>query len=293
MFDRDVYALLGIPDVPGHAFRPRPGGQMALEGGKGSDAPAPDPRLVDAQIKSLGIQDDVIQRMLVMSEDMQPLQKQMLQDSIARSQTLWEQSQDDRQFALGKRAQLAGIQDAIANEAQSFNTEDRRQQLAAQAGADISQSFDMARGQAARERGRMGINPNDGRAMAQQSQMATQEALAQATGRNMAQQQATLERRQLYDRANNALAGYPSMTMGSVGVGSGVAGQSMAMLGAGQANMLQPLQGAGSMAGGMGQNATNMYGTQASVYQNAQNADAAAMGGLGSAIGSAAMAFAL
>ena len=76
---------------------------------KATDVPAPDPRLIDAQIKSLGIQDQAIQYMIDASKDMAPQQRQMMQDSIDRSRQLWQQSQEDRQFALGKRAQLAGI----------------------------------------------------------------------------------------------------------------------------------------------------------------------------------------
>lgn len=44
----------GFDFYPERAFRPRPGGGMTLEGGKRSSAPAPDPRLVDAQIRSMG-----------------------------------------------------------------------------------------------------------------------------------------------------------------------------------------------------------------------------------------------
>ena len=257
--------------------------------GKGADVQAPDPRLIDAQIRSLGIQDQAIERMLKMSEDMAPQQRQMMQDTIDRSAVLWGQSQEDRDFALGKRAQLSGIQNAIAQEAATFNTEDRRAQLAGQASADIAQTFDQAREQVARERGRMGINPNDGRTAAMQGQMATQEALAKATGRNLAGQQATQERRQLQDRANNTLAGYPAMTAQSVGMGSGVAGQGMAAMSAGQADLMRPSQAIAGAAGNMGAQAGNMWGQQNAAYQNAQNADAQAMGGLGSALGSAAI----
>lgn len=263
---------------------------IRLYPGKGSDVPPADPRLIDAQIKSLGIQDQAIERMLKMSEDMAPQQRQMMQDTIDRSAVLWGQSQEDREFALGKRAQLSGIQNAIAQEAATFSTEDRRAQLAGQASADIAQTFDQARGQLARERGRMGINPNDGRALAMQGQMATQEALAQATGRNLAGQQATQERRQLFDRANNTLAGYPAMTAQSVGMGSGVAGQGMAALNAGMADLTRPSQAVAGMAGNMGAQAGNMWGQQNAAYQNAQNADAAATGSAGAAVGSVAMA---
>lgn len=284
------------PNLPPLAFQTAGRGRLGrltTLWGKGGGAPPPDPRLIDAQIKSLGIQDQAIERMLKMAEDMAPQQRQMMQDTIDRSSVLWGQSQEDRQFALQKRAQLSGIQNSIAQESATFNTEDRRAQLAGQAGADISQTFGMAREQMARDAGRMGINPNDGRSHAMRQQMAAQEALAQATGRNLAGQQATQERRMLQDRANNALAGYPSMTAGSVGVGSGVAGQGMAALNAGQADLMRPSQAIAGMAGNMGTQAGNMWGQQNAAYQADQNADANAFGTAGSTIGSLAMAFAL
>ena len=257
--------------------------------GKGSDTPAPDPRLIDAQVRSLGIQDQAIQYMIEESRNMAPLQREMMQDTIDRSRVLWQQSQEDRGFALGKRDQLSGVQNRIVQDASTFNAEDRGNQLAGQASADIAQTFDAARGQVTRDQQRMGVNPNDGRAMATQAQMATQQALASATGRNLARQQATQEGRQLTDRANNALAGYPAMSATSVGVGAGVSGMGQQALSQGQAGILAPSQAIAGMAGNMGNQAGNMWGQQNAAYQNAQNADAAAMGGLGQALGSAAI----
>ena len=47
--------------APEGAFEPRPGGSMRLHGGKGgSSAPPPDPRLVEAQIKSMAYQDKFV-----------------------------------------------------------------------------------------------------------------------------------------------------------------------------------------------------------------------------------------
>lgn len=57
--------------LPLGAFEPKPGGGMRLYGGKGSSAPPPDPRLIEAQIRSMGIQDDVIKRIMQQSEEIQ------------------------------------------------------------------------------------------------------------------------------------------------------------------------------------------------------------------------------
>lgn len=257
--------------------------------GKGADVPAPDPRLIDAQIKSLGIQDQAIQYMIDASKDMAPQQRQMMQDSIDRSKVLWQQSQEDREFALGKRAQLAGIQNAIVRDANSFNTEDRRAELAGEAMGDVNQAFANARGQSQREMARMGMNPNDGRQAAMSGQMAAQQALGLATAGNKARAQARQEGYQLTDRANNALAGYPSMSASSVGMGAGVAGMGQQALSQGQAGMLAPSQAIVSGAGAMSANAGNIWGQQNQAYQQAQQQDAAAGGLFGQALGTFGM----
>lgn len=260
-------------------------GRRLYPGGKGSDVPAPDPRLIDAQVRSLGIQDEAIQYMIEESRNMAPQQREMMQDSIERSRVLWQQSQEDREFALGKRDQLSGVQNRIVQDAATFSAEDRGNQLAGQASADIAQTFDAARGQVTRDQQRMGVNPNDGRAMATQAQMATQQALASATGRNLARQQATQEGRQLTDRANNALAGYPAMSATSVGVGAGVSGMGQQALSQGQAGILAPSQAIISGAGAMSGNAGNIWGQQNSAYQQSMQNNAAAGQAAGSAVG--------
>ena len=53
--------------LPERAFQPRAGG-MTLEGG--SSTPAPDPRLVEAQVRNLGVQDDMIKQIITNTNDM-------------------------------------------------------------------------------------------------------------------------------------------------------------------------------------------------------------------------------
>ena len=62
--------------LPEGAFEPRPGGGMRLHGGKGGSQQmqAPDPALVAAQIKSMGIQDDAIEKIMANNDMMQPIQ---------------------------------------------------------------------------------------------------------------------------------------------------------------------------------------------------------------------------
>lgn len=119
--------------LPEGAFEPRPGGSMRLHGSKGggSSAPAPDPALIQAQIKSMGIQDSAIQRILDNSDMMAPLQKEQLQFGLDSSREAYKQSQDDRAWMVGRRGILSGMQDQLMTDAKQFNTEARQNELAA------------------------------------------------------------------------------------------------------------------------------------------------------------------
>ena len=219
-----MFEWLDIPDLPQGAFERRCGRLRRLHGGKGSSTPAPDPRLVEAQIHSLGVQDEAIQSMQRLSEEMAPLQRQQLEQSIQQSSQLWDWNAADREYSLERRDKLTGIQDRILADANAYSEEDRRRQLAAQSDSDVAQAFHVARDTNTRAMQRMGVNPNDGRSAAQGAQLAASEALARVQGRRIAGDTARAEGRQLVDRAANVMAGYPAMSTGTVGQGTGTMG---------------------------------------------------------------------
>ena len=138
-------------------------------GSKSSGAPAPDPRLVEAQIRSMGIQDDVIRRIMQQSDEMQPLQREQMQFGLDASRAAYNQSQEDRQWTLGKRRQLDAAQAPLLEQARSFNYDDRRADMMGEATADITQAFDGAEQQGLRTLSRMGVNPSDGKVAAMAS----------------------------------------------------------------------------------------------------------------------------
>lgn len=271
----DRFLLAGdIPAYPMHAFRPRPDGRMTLEGGKGSSAPPPDPRLVEAQIKSMGIQDDAIQRIIANADRMQPMQEEQLQLGLDATRTAQTQSAADREWMLGRRGQLTSLQDKLVQDANSFSAEDRGNQLAGQATGDVRQAFATQRGVTDRDMARMGVNPSDGRAAAMKNQTGIAEALGVAQAGTNAHTQARQEGYALTDRATNALAGYPAMGMQATQqtAGYGVAGLDLANKGL--AGMNSGYGMAGQAAGQMGSNATGMYGAQANYKVQADKAAA-------------------
>ena len=270
-------------------------------GSKSSSAPAPDPALIAAQIKSMGIQDSAIQEVLKQSADMLPYQKEQMQFALDsgkaaydQSQTAYAQSQADRDWMLNRRGSLSGLQDTLVNDAKNFNTDDRAAELAGQANADVTQAFSSARDQNARAMARTGVNPSSGRFLAMGNQTAIAQAAASAGASNKARSDARMEGYALTDRATNALAGYPAMGLQatSSGAGYGMNGLTTASAGltnanAGLAGMNSGFGTAGQMAGQLGSNASGMYGAMGS-YKNGQDNIASSNNPFNTIIGAAA-----
>lgn len=259
--------------LPEGAFEPRGGAGMRLHGGKGSSAPPPDPRLVEAQIRSMGVQDDVIQRMLRQSESIQPLQREQMQFGLDTSRAAYDQSQEDRSWMLDRRGQLSGLQDRLTQDAEGFNTGERAAQMRGEAYGDVNQAFSNARDQGMRTMSRMGVNPSSGRAATLNNQASLAQAAAMASAGHKVNAAARAEGYALADRATNALAGYPAMGMQATGAGAGYGVLGLDTANKGLAGMNSGYGAAGSMAGQMGQNASGMYGAQASMHANMQGED--------------------
>ena len=243
-------------------------------GSKSSSAPAPDPRLVEAQIRSMGIQDDAIQRVMQQSEEIQPLQKEQLQFGLDTARTAYDQSQQDRTWMLDRRGSLTTMQDTLAQDARSFNTEDKANELAGKAMADVNQGFANVEGQQTRAMARMGVTPDSGKALAMGNQTAIAKATALAAAGSGARDRARTEGYALTDRATNALAGYPAMGMQATQSGAGFGASGTTIANQGLAGMNSGYGAAGTMAGQLGSNAAGMYGAMGSYKNGADNAAA-------------------
>lgn len=265
-------------------------------GSKSSSAPAPDPRLVEAQIRSMGIQDDVIKRVMQQSDEIQPLQKEQLQFGLDSARAAYDQSQKDREWMLDRRGSLASMQDTLVQDAKAFRSEDKANELAGKAMADVNQGFASAEGQQVRSMARMGVNPSSGKALALGNQTAMAKAAALAAAGTGARDRARVEGFALTDRATNALSGYPAMGMQASGAGAGYGASGTNIANQGLAGMNSGITAAGTMAGQMGQNATGMYGAMGSYKNGADNAAANAnpMGallGAGATLGAASIKY--
>lgn len=256
-------------------------------GSKSSSAPAPDPRLVDAQIRSMGYQDAAIQRIMQQSDEMLPLQREQMQFGLDAQRQAWDQSQQDRRWTLGKRDQLDAAQAPLLDEARNFSYGNRRAEMMAEANADIAQAFDSAEAQGLRTMGRMGINPNSGRTSAMVNQNNIQEAMAKAAAGRKVSEAAKAEGMQLRSNAVNMLSGYPSMGMQTTAAGAGFGASGLGLANSALAGMNSGYGAAGGLAGSMGSNAAGMYGAMGS-YRNGQDQIAAQNNPLGMIAGAVA-----
>lgn len=275
--------------LPERAFMSRPGRGMTLEGG-GSSTPAPDPRLVEAQVRNLGVQDDMIRQMIANANEMAPLQKEQTRFALDAQRQAWNQSQEDRGYALGRRSALTGLQDILVQDARAFNSVDRQRELRGQAVGDVSQAFGAARAQESRALQRMGVDPNSGRALAMGGQLTAAQALATAGATQKAGAAARAEGYALTDRATNALAGYPAMGMQATGQGSSFGSAAQAVANTGLAGLNAGYGQAGGLAGSAGNSATNAWSAQSNAYQQSQASsgqEAGALVGAGTTIAAA------
>ena len=260
--------------LPERAFQPRAGG-MTLEGG--SSTPAPDPRLVEAQVRNLGVQDDMIKQIITNTNEMAPIQKEQTQFALDAAKLAQQQSNEDRAYAIERRDKLTGVQDQMIQEAKTFNTEARREELAGQAAADVSSAYTSAQRTQSAEMARMGINPADGKYGSAANALSANTALASAQAKNGVRTQARLEGRALTDRAANALAGYPTMGMQTTAAAAGYGASGQNIANTGLAGLNSGYAQAGGMAGNAGNNATNMWSAQSNAKQQSDaSADATA-----------------
>lgn len=241
-------------------------------GTSSSDAPPPDPRLVEAQIRSLGVQDDAIGRIIALSEQMAPLQREATQFALDQSRLSATQGQEDRTWMLGRRAELTKLQDKMVQDANTFDARVRGDELAQEAGADAQVAISNARATSGRELARRGIMPGSGRAG--DARLVLGEAALMAGAKNTARRAARAEGYALTDRAANPLAGFPAMGMQASGQAAQIAAGGLNVANAGTAGLIAGPSAVTQGAGQMGSNATGMWNAQAN-YKTQQDKIAA------------------
>lgn len=265
---------------------------MTLEGGKGGNVPAPDPALIAAQIKSMGIQDEALQAIMDNTRTMQPLQAAQMQFGLDSAKTAYNNAQADREYSLERRGQLTTQQDQLVADAADFNSETKQAELAAAAGADVNAAFSNTEAQQSRNLTRMGVNPGSGKFAVASNQVGLEKAKALAGATNNARTAARAEGRALTDRATNALAGYPAMGMQASGQGAQFGGLGLNYANQGAAGINAGFQTGAGVAGSNAAGYGGIWNQQNSAYQADQANKGDFFGtllGVGTQLGAAAI----
>lgn len=260
-------------------------------GGKGS-APDPNPGMIasaEAAKTTAAAQERIAKQTLDFYKQQYDEFKPSLQKILAGELDIMTANKlRADEYSAYEKDTFRPVEQKLVDQAQKYNTEAKREELARTASSDVAQAFDVARDQQNRQLAAAGIRPNSGRFAALNQTMLTQEALARAGAQNNARTMATDKGTALmYDAAGlgRNLATNASTAYG-VGLSAGQGGRQSAA--APGAIMGQGFQGAvnanNSAIGGYG-TAGNIYGQEFNArmqgYNAQQQAQADMWGGVG------------
>ena len=152
-------------------------------------------------------------------DEMKPLAQRVYDQQLQAQE---EQMRQARDYYDYQTQTFRPLEQGLVADAQNFDTEAYRNQLAAKASQDAAQAFGLTQGMVARESERRGVNPNSGAAAGLQNQSTLNQAAMRAGGMNNARTQAE----------NTAYARKLDVT----GLGRNLAGASTAAYGAANAS---------------------------------------------------------
>lgn len=261
-------------------------------GSKG--APPPDyAPLAEASAEAARIQAGLGREQLAFAREQYDRSAPLL-ESIANQQMAAqnEQMAQARDYYNYQRDTYRPLERSIVADAQRFNTEAYRNQLAGQAAADAGRAFGISQQQNQRAMASMGVNPNSGRFAGMQNATGLQQAAVRANAMTGARRQAEQMgyARQL-DAAGlgRGLAGASAAAYGGASSAGSMAGQNAQS--AGQNYMGNMAIGSGTIAAGQQMQLSglsNILNNQTSSYINTSGSF---LGDVGGALGGAAAAY--
>jgi hypothetical protein len=193
--------------------------------------------------------------------EMAPLAQQVYGQQMDAQRQQMQQAQDYYDY---QRNTFRPVEQGLVRDAERFNTEGYREQLAGQAAAAAGRAFGVQQEMGQRALASRGVNPNSGAAMAMQAQgnlgLAAQRANAMTGARTQAEQLGFARRMDVTGLGRGLAGASTAAYQGATGAGS--AGMNTAMAPGGQY-----MQGLGQAGQTMG----NVMSTQANVYNTAQS----------------------
>lgn len=245
----------------------------------GKSSPAPDySAMAAANQYAAAVSERLGNRQMDMAErqyrEMKPLAERVYQQQMAAQEQQMAQAQDYYAYQKGT---FRPIEQGLARDAQTFSTENYREQLARDAAAASAKAFGINQDMTSRAAAARGISMNSGAALAMQNQnalgLSAQRAQAMTGARTQAEQLGWARRMDVTGLGRN-LAGASTAAYGGA-TGAGSAGMNTAMA-PGNALATQYGQGVGTMMQGaqLGvQGAGTMLNAQVSGANAAMNAE--------------------
>ena len=249
--------------------------------------------LAEASAEAARIQAGLGREQLAFAKDQYERTAPIL-ENIANQQMQAQKEQMDqaRDYYQYRKDVYRPLEKSIVQDAQDFNTEAYREQLASQAAADAGRAFGISQQQNQRAMASMGVNPNSGRFAGMQNASGLQQAAARAATMTGTRQQAE---QMGYARQLDAAGlgrGLAGASLGAYGGATGAgsaAGQSAQS--AGQNYMGNMAIGAGTIGAGQKmqlQGLGNVLNNQTQTYINTSGS---LLGDIGGALGGAASAY--
>lgn len=263
----------------------------------GKSAPAPDyAPLANASKEAAQIMGGLGREQLAFARqqygEISPYLRDIATQQQAAQQQQMRQAQDYYDY---QTSTFRPVERGLVQQAQEFNTEDYRNQLASKAAADAGRAFGQTQAATQRAMGSMGVNPNSGRFAGLQNQnsvaLAAQKAASMTGTRQQAEQMGFARQLDVTGLGRGLSGASTAAYQGATGAGS-AAGNSY--MNAGNQFMGGMTAAGNTMGQGyqiQNQGLGSILGSQTSIYNQAQNAQGEMMGALFGAGGQLGSAF--
>lgn len=254
--------------------------------GKKSNPPPPDyTPLANASAEAARIQGELGREQLAFAREQYEANAPLLQEIAGLQMDAQQQQMDQAKDYYDYQVDtFRPLEQGLVADAERFNTEAYRDQVASQAAADAGRAFGISQQQNQRAMASMGVNPNSGRFAGMNAATGLQQAAARAnamTGARTQAEQMGYARKLDAAGLGRGLAGASNAAYaGATGAGTaaGMNAQS-----AGQNYMGNMAMGAGTIAAGQNmqiQGLSNVLNNQTSTYINTQDSFLGDLGGI-------------
>ncbi len=258
----------------------------------GSDAPQPDPAIGQAAQANSALSKEALDFQKQVYEENKPRQAQI--DAVSNQVVQKQLELQDKAAAQADdynsymKATFRPVEQGLVNDAQNFDTEAKREELAGRAGADVEQAAAASGAATARDLARYGINPADGAYADAAAGSSLNKTAMKVGAMNKARTDARAEGRAFKFDVAGLGRNLPGAGATSTGLAINAGNSAVSDAGAPAANARAD---AGTMQQGYGtaitgnNSAGNLYSNIFSGQLSAYNADQAASAGMSSGLG--------